>query len=152
MRSTRTTARARPEPDVPSRTPPTGAMRGYRLIYPAKRPLEQHGHERVDIGEPDPVVGGAGPHVVVVDVQRHGRRDAAQRLADHAGHTVVGEAPATQVGGDPDALHLAGIRRDGADLGLEDHDAVVDAGEGAPGPDEFGHPGPVEDPAVTRGR
>ncbi len=61
-------------------------------------------------------------------------------------------APATELGGDPDPLDLAGLRGGGADLRLEDDLAVVDPGEGAAGAYELGDAGLVEEAAVARER
>ncbi len=60
-----------------------------------------------------------------------------------------GQARAAALRIDPDALHLARVRGDRADLRLEDDAAVLDPGEGPPGPDELRHPGPVGGAAVA---
>ena len=113
---------------------------------------KQHRHERVDLGEAGPAVGGPGGRVEVVDVQRHDRGDAALSLGHHGGHARGGQSLAAPLRVDPDALHLAGVRGGRADLGLEDDLTVLDPGERPPGPDQLGHPGPVGRAAVGADR
>src|SRR5207237_1043208 len=85
------------------------------------------------------------------DVEADHRRDRRARVLDHGGGARRPDAPAPVRRGDPDALELAGGTRDGADLGLEQHLAVVDPGQRVPGPHQLGHPRAVAGPAVDAG-
>src|SRR5256885_35685 len=106
------------------------------------RRLEQDRRKGVYLLEADPGVGGAGGEVVVVDVEADDRGEGAAGQPDHGGHAGGGDAAAAVAGVRPDALDLADLRGDGADLGLEEHPAVLDAGVRPAGADQVGHPGP----------
>src|SRR5512135_2747557 len=96
---------------------------------PGWRGSEEDGGQGGEFGEADFAVDGAGWRVEVVDVQRHDGRDGPQRLLDHRGHPGHGETLAPQLRAHPDSLHLACVRGDGPDLGLEHHPPVLDPGE-----------------------
>src|SRR6185312_2662118 len=81
---------------------------------------EQNRGEFGDLAEAHPVVGRARRGVEIVDVQRHQRGEVAQRVLDHRRHPALGDALAAEARIDPDALDLAHLAGDGADLGLED--------------------------------
>lgn len=111
---------------------------------------EEDARESADLAEADTAVRGAGGGVEVVDVEGDHRGDVGEGVAQDRGHAGDGEALAAVFGGDPDALDLAGGGGGGADLGLEDDlAALVEAGEGAAGADQFGDPGLVEEAAVA---
>src|SRR5690606_34334583 len=97
-----------------------------------------------------PAVGAAGGGVEVVDVEADDGGDVGEGVAQDGGHAGGGHPGAPVLGGDPDALDLAGAVGRGTDLGFEDHFAVgVEPGEGTSRPDEFGDPGLVEQAAVA---
>src|SRR5690606_11881794 len=111
---------------------------------------EQHAHERADLPETHPAVGAAGGGVEVVDVEADDGGDVGEGVAQDGGHAGGGHPGAPVLGGDPDALDLAGAVGRGTDLGFEGHFAVgVEPGEGTSRPDEFGDPGLVEQAAVA---
>ena len=99
--------------------------------------LEEHAHQLAGLGEPHSAVGRAGRGVEVVDVQRDQRGDRAGRLDDDRGHARRGQALAAGPRSHPDPLHLAHLRRDRADLRLEDDLAALDPGEPKPSGKEF---------------
>src|SRR3954466_13378993 len=65
--------------------------------------LEENGHEGPDVPEPHPLVGPAGGHVEVVDVERHGGREAVEAQLDDRSHAADGQPLSAQLGVDPDA-------------------------------------------------
>jgi hypothetical protein len=72
-------------------------------------------------------------------------------VLDHGRHAADREPLAAPLRAHPHALHLAGVRRDGADLSLEDDLAVLEPGERAAGPDQLGEPRLVVRAAVGAG-
>src|SRR3954462_523731 len=101
-----------------------------------------------DLAEAHAPVRRAGGRVEVVDVQAHDRGDPGAGVLD-ARRRPGRPDPAAAVGGcDPHALDLAGPTGNGADLGLEEHLALLHPRQRLARSDQLGDPGPVPGPAV----
>src|SRR5882757_8726259 len=111
--------------------------------------LEKYGREGADLAEAAALVDAPGGMVVVVDIEADHRGDLAQRVGDHRGHPGGGDSFAAAFGMDPDALDLAAVRRDGAELGLEDDHAVLHPYVHSVAGDRAGDPAAVMRAAVA---
>src|SRR5690606_41169484 len=113
---------------------------------------EQHRGELALLPESDLAVSGQRGLVVGVHVQAGGPVQVLDRVRDHGSGAGRAEAPSAPVRMHPYALDLSHGRREGADLGLENHFAVTEPRERPAAGDQFGHPGPVARATVTEPR
>src|SRR4051794_20909660 len=103
-RATRSRVVSQPQPPLPGAGPGRA------------RPSEQHTHEGTDLLEAHSFVRAPGRGVEVVDVEaRHGGH-LGEGVTQYGRHAGGGEALAAVLGGDPDALDLAGLAGGRTDL------------------------------------
>src|SRR4029453_3479616 len=126
--------------------PPTVPVRPARAEVAAS---EQHGHECAVLLEADLSVHRPGGRVVICHVETDRGRHALERMVDDGSHPGHGKPSSALRRLHPNALYLAGMRRDRTDLRLEDNAITVDPGQGSPRLDKFPHPGSIQGPSVT---